>query len=114
MDLHVKYSQFQVFAFILPGLRCAFARIPPQVRQKLGSDTTRHLPRNVNNREIAGVKKCERVPKPKRSEPVRFPAGEAAAGIGMKAASFHPSFWLTGPLARGFRIRGLHLGIPNQ
>src|SRR6185437_5703818 len=73
-------------------------------------DASRHLPHNVNKREVAGVKKCERVPKPRGTRPVRFSAGGAAAGIGTKAASFHPSFWLTGPLARGFRIRGLHFG----
>jgi len=73
-------------------------------------DAPRHLPLDVNKCEIAGVKKCERVPRPRGTRPVRFSAGEAATGIGTKAASFHPSFWLTGPLARGVRIRGLHLG----
>jgi hypothetical protein len=30
-------------------------------------DASRHLPHNVNKREIARVKKCEPVPKPNRS-----------------------------------------------
>jgi hypothetical protein len=36
-------------------------------RRKLPGDATRHLPQDVNKREIARVKKCEPVPKPERS-----------------------------------------------
>jgi len=73
------------------------------------SDTKRHLPQPVNKCKTLFPGTVKRVASQFRDVPLDLHRG-AAMGFGTKAAFFHPSFWLTGPLARGVRIRGLYLG----